>query len=386
MTLAGESTAEAKRLRWARVIVGAGFLAGVAYSHELWFPVAREFPRAPVWFASPVWIDRALAAALAAALGLALSTGRKFPVAAAVVAFAALAFFDQTRLQPWAYEYALIFAALALGSGGEDGGEARTLAHVQILIASLYVWSGTQKLNYTFAHETLPKLLENFVSTGAWPLGALGVAVAASEIALGLGLLVRRTRRAAVVLAVAMHLAILVLLVAQDYNRIVWLWNAALIALVAAAFWGCRQTVTAAWRRAHDRRSAAGKAIVAAAVALPALSFFGLWDAYLAGALYSGNTETAVIRTNESLLAGLPARARAVVIETKNGEKWLPLFEWALADVNVPAYPARRVSRAVAREVCRMAAEQSGVELIVRERPAIFDGRYEVARISCAGL
>jgi hypothetical protein len=64
----------------------------------------------------------------------------------------------------------------------------------------------------------------------------------------------------------------------------------------------------------------------------------------------------------------------------------LPLFEWSLADLNVPAVPERRIFRRVARDVCRSAEDKTAVELIVKERPAITDGSFQVTRTNCAAL
>jgi hypothetical protein len=117
------------------------------------------------------------------------------------------------------------------------------------------------------------------------------------------------------------------------------------------------------------------------------LSFFGLWDMYLSGALYSGNVEIAVIRINAQTLEKLPPKARESVFQTKSAEeKMLPLFEWALAEMNVPVYPEKRVFRQVGAEVCKLASDKNQVELIIKERPAILDGSFKVKRITCAEL
>ncbi len=64
----------------------------------------------------------------------------------------------------------------------------------------------------------------------------------------------------------------------------------------------------------------------------------------------------------------------------------LPLFEWSIADTNAPIYPQQRVFNSVALEVCKLATDKKGVELIVRERPAFFKGTYKIRRVSCAEL
>lgn len=298
-------------------------------------------------------------------------------------------FLDQTRLQPWVYQYFLLLVVTAWQWDGEND-SSQKLALAQILLAALYFWSGVQKMNYTFSHETLPILLaplQNLFPSVRLPSVFLGISIALIESLAGIGLLIRRTRNLSVCLAVIMHLLILVLLIVKNYNSIVWIWNATLTALVVAAFWKSDVHVRQALQKASDRQGKAVKSVVAASVFLPVLSFAGLWDMYLSGALYSGNTPVAVVRINENLFEKLPPKARSVVFQTKTGgERMLPLFEWAINEMNVPVYPERRVFRKIARDVCKTADDQKGVELIVKQRPGILQGSYNVKRIACAEI
>ena len=380
------------RLKFLRIAICAGFLAGIFASFELWFPVHRAFPRAPMFFDLPensiVFFERLFSLLLVASLvTIIFWQRRKIFFILAAVSLILLVIFDQTRLQPWVYQYFLLLVVLALSENEDETASNQTLALVQILIAALYFWSGAQKLNYTFLHETLPLLLapvQNIFPSVQPPFAFLGFAVALFEIFTGIGLLFRKTRAAAVYLAAAAHLVILALLIAKNYNQIVWIWNAALIALVVLSFW--KSDVSIKQTFLETAKLKFSTIIVAASILLPALSFFGLWDMYLSGALYSGNTEVGVVRVNENLFGKLPPAAKGVVFQTKTGEKILPLFEWAIAEMNVPVYPESRVFKKVARVVCRSAGDKASVELIIKERPAITDGSYKLARTGCAEL
>jgi hypothetical protein len=116
------------------------------------------------------------------------------------------------------------------------------------------------------------------------------------------------------------------------------------------------------------------------------LSFRGWWDKYLSGALYSGNTVIAVVRVDRRVYEKLPVVAQRQVFATKSGEQMLPLFEWSMADLNVPPYPEPRVFRQVARAVCKLGGEDSHAELIMKDSPAILDGSYQITRIDCSLL
>lgn len=386
------------RIEAARRVAGAAMLAGVALSPRLWFPSARSFPRAPLVAAWPESFapaaDWLLGGSLVAALACVVFAKRPTKyLAAAVALLALLALSDQTRLQPWAYQYLLLFAVAALrGRAGPDArAHAGALSALQLIVAALYFWGGAQKLNYTFGREIMPQLLGpllDYAPLTQTQLSALGVAVAAVEIFTGCGLLFRRTRGPCVRLALALHASALALLVWQGRNSVVWAWNVSLPLVVVILF---RRSETfprpaLAWRAEGDARARVAQALAAACALLPALSFCGWWDMYLSGALYSGNTPVAVVRVGGQVYERLPDVARRQVFTTKGGERVLPLFEWSMAELNVPPYPETRVYRQVARRLCELEAGEGRTELIVKERPATLDGSYEVTRTNCGQL
>lgn len=390
-----------KRLKLLRIIICLAFVAGICFSHELWFPVSRTFPRAPIFFQAPEEIvlfgERLLSIVLTASLLAVNFVRRKYIfLISALVSLLLLILFDQNRLQPWVYQYSLILLVFTLTRDDAEAADETNLnaasASIQILLAGLYIWSGIQKMNFTFSHETLPLLLAPVQSSFPSfqpPTVLLGISIALTESLVGWGLLFRKTRKLSVWLAVLMHAGILTLLIAKNYNSIVWVWNAALVPLVVVSFWRSDNSAikTFAVRQAGGWKSKAAKFIAAASVLLPVLSFFGWWDAYLSSALYSGNVPVAVMRIDDDVFEKLPEKARQSVFRTKSGgEMILPLFEWALADLNVPVYPEQRVFRQAAHEVCETANDKSRVELIIKERPAVFDGSYNLTRIGCAQL
>ena len=119
---------------------------------------------------------------------------------------------------------------------------------------------------------------------------------------------------------------------------------------------------------------------------LPALSFIGLWDTYLSAALYSGNTPVAVVHLSDHIRNRLPLPARSQVFTTKQGELMLPFYEWSMSELNVPPYSETRVYRKLTRHLCRYAGDPREVELIIKEKPAIFTGKYAVNKIDCSNL
>jgi uncharacterized membrane protein YphA (DoxX/SURF4 family) len=334
------------------LLIRIGMLAGIALSLKLWFPFDRLYPAAPfaTWLGfGPAWIDALLTIVMLAAL-----LAGWWKTALGVLAMLVLR--DQSRLQPWAWEYALLTVALMLPSAG--------LKTCRALVIALYIWSGIQKLNMTFATRTWFEVSGGNLPHFAW------IAIPLGEIAIGVALMFERTRRAAVIAAVALHGSIIVMLIASHENSVVWPWNIVMALLVLVMFRGAPQG-RMQW------------ALVAVAAALPALSFVGLWDPYLSGALYSGNTEQAVVIVAPDVVPHLP---QVIARNTwqDSPPRFIDLNRWSYDELNVPAYPAERVFKEIATDVCRQYVDSGALRIL--GRPDAIDGRRTSVTIPCEAL
>lgn len=381
------------RLGALRRITSVALLCGIALSLNLWFPVSRSLPRAPLFIALPqkfiAPVEYLLSSLLAAALVALVFAKRPMKyLIVVIVTLVLLCLLDQTRLQPWVYQYLAIFVVLALGHQQSRGERPTVLMLLPLIVASLYFWGGLQKLNYSFSHEVLLQLLKPVLTLSAVQLSALGIGVVAIEIFTGFGLLLKRTRTICICLALAMHGLILGLLIAQNQNSVVWVWNVALVLMVVVLFWRSDTSIAEVFSHWQIGSTGVRASIIVAVlyVVLPVLSFWGWWDLYLSGALYSGNTPVAVVRVAGPVYDRLAPTAKQQVFVTGSGEQMLPLHEWSMADLNVPPYPEFRVYQQLAREICRSAEDNSQAELIVKTRPAIMDGSYKVVRMDCSAL
>ena len=368
--------------------MAAALAAGVLLASRL-FLATRVFPRVPVldgWPLLPAPLDAiALGALFVALCGVAFAPGPRWWAAAATALALVLALEDQSRWQPWFYQYVAMLAALAVA---RDPGD--TLAAWRVVLVGLYLWSGIQKLNATFMTRLFPWLVEPVA--GALPAGlqqilrAGWMVVPMTEIAVAVGLLVPRLRNAAVVTAVATHVVVLGLLgpLAHGTNAVIWPWNAAMAALVTLLFWNARSV--SALDTLVPRRVGAHAALLAFFMVLPALSLAGRWDAYLSGELYSGNLKVGALSITDAVAARLPDAARRHVMSNRAGANALDLYEWSMGELSVPAYPEERVFRAVARNVCRLADNPGDVVLVVFGRPGVLTGQREITRNDCTAL
>jgi hypothetical protein len=254
--------------------VAAALAAGVLLASRL-FLATRAVPRVPVldgWPQLQPPLDAiALGALFAALCGVAFAPRPRWWATAATVLALVLALEDQSRWQPWFYQYVAMIGPLAVA---RDSGD--TLAAWRVVLVGLYLWSGIQKLNVTFMARVFPWLVEPVAAVlpaGTREILLPGwVVVPMTEIAVALGLLAPRLRNAAVVAAIATHVVIFGLLgpLAHGTNAVIWPWNVAMAVLVALLLWNARGP--SALDAIVPRRIGAHAAMLALFVALPVLS------------------------------------------------------------------------------------------------------------------
>ena len=284
---------------------------------------------------------------------------------------------DQTRWQPWVFQYSFLLAAIALYSwdSADADGAKRTLNIARLIVASTYVYSGLQKTNLNFVENDFPWIVQpivNVLPSAVNLLHGFGMAVPLVQVGFGIGLLTRRFRRASLIAAVAMHLFILAMFgpFGLDWNDIVWPWTAAMAIFDILLF---SEAPDFSWREiAWSRHDPGHVAAVVLFAMLPALSFFNLWDSYLSSALYSGNLTEAQIYLSDAGKASLPAAIASRLVHTSPDTNILNLQRWAIEDLNVTPYPEIRVYRAIARDVCGRLRDPAQLVLIVREQRMFF--------------
>jgi len=382
------------RARLLKIFLASGCFAGLLLSARLWLS-ARDYPLTPVSEklpAVPQPLDYIPFISLLVLLILVAAAERPFKYAAGFLLVALfLCLSDQSRWQPWFYQYLFMMAAVCFYSrGGSDARRQRALLDAcRVIVAGVYFWSGVQKLNVNFIGEVFPSLVNpyfNFIF-GARDLmpGWMIVSVPLLEVSLGVGLLTRKFRDASVLLAVLTHVLILSLFIPVRRNSVVWPWNVAMAGFAVALFWRARDFSVR--EILLPGRQGFQTAVVVLFVLMPVLSFFGLWDSYLSSANYSGNTAFAVIHVDEAAKARLPPNVRRHVQPNRSGDRLtLSLHRWSLAEMNVPLYPERRVFFSVARRICAAAGGASEISLTIYEKPGWLDGRRERHAYRCPDL
>ena len=368
------------RLVWLKWGTIASLIAGLLLSAKLWVST-REYPLVPLLDLVPPVpypLDYVFFGLFVVLLvGILLLRGRLAGAfaAGALVLATLLVLEDQSRLQPWFYQYCFMLAAVGLSDLGRLPAEG-ALNACRLVVASTYLWSGLQKANVSFAENVYPWLMEplasHLPSEAASVLGHGAYAIPVTEAAIGLGLLVRPLRNPAVVAAILMHAFILFSLGpwGHDWNSVVWPWNVAMVAFDLILFW--RAPDNPSFLAVLRPEGSAFRVVLLVLFAfMPVLNFVGVWDSYLSASLYSGSTEDAYVYTRDG-----SSRTFGTSI-----------FDRAMTEMNVPAYPEERVYKRVFAEMwCENPPSRSRSSLVVYGRPEIISGHRSKATYHCNEL
>ena len=386
-----------------RVVVIA-LLTHLLLSPQLWIPSGRTFPMTSLLASFPVVYGLTgdlllLALLLIGMLLLWLLPTARFGLLLMTIALVAFILEDIVRLQPWIWFYALVLwflprppsrrsfqsaetkqgsALLARRAIFPQPADTNRLRRTLILIlGGLHLWSGVFKLNPAFVAEVVPQFLEPFgLDRLLGSLPEIGFLIPLLEIAGGLLLLFRPTRRSALVTLGVLHLLVALLLLLAASNTIVIPWNVAVALLLCFC-------------DAPRLRLASGglsaKEILAILVVwiLPGLRLVGLNDTWLSGELYSGNATGSLFYFHESDRDNLPAVDSLYHFYLPDSEEELILIDgWCLDDLNVPFYPEERYHRRLAATLCEQLGrpEEGGMRI---SRRAPFTSRESVVVVAC---
>ena len=383
-----------KRASLLKIILPLGCFVGLLMSMRLWLS-ARYYPLSPVIEKLPVIsppFDYVLYISVLALLILIAIARRPFKYIAVFLLLAVfLSLSDQSRWQPWFYQYLFMLAAICIYSwGSSDADKQMALLNTcRLIIATVYFWSGVQKINGSFVDRTFPSLVNpyfNFFFGVRNPFPPwLIILVPLFEVSIGIGLLTRKFRDVSVFLALMTHILVLLLFMPVRRNSVVWPWNVAMACFLVILFWRAKDF---SMRDVLLPRKPGFQALVVVLFGImPLFSLFNLWDSYLSSTLYSGNTAAAVIYLNESMKERLPPGIQGHVQQSpSNGKFLINLNRWSLAELNVPSYPEKRIFINITKRICADAEDASEVNLMIYGKPNWLNGYRKTYTYNCSDL
>ncbi|HSW87927.1 MAG TPA: DCC1-like thiol-disulfide oxidoreductase family protein [Candidatus Saccharimonadales bacterium] len=298
---------------------------------------------------------------------------------------------DQSRLQPYIYQYFLMFLAIALYPWHKKNTNYQTIIvnTCCIIIACTYFYSGMQKINSTFVFSISPWMMEpvlRFIPKELSLLcNALGIISPIIEMFIGIGLVFKQFRNLAIFSALCMHGFILFSIgpLGHNWNSIVWPWNIAMCLFVIILFWRNRSFTIAPL---VSSKAIPSLLILSIYGFLPLLSFFNLWDSYLSSTNYSGNTKTAQLAIKNTAFAYLDPELKQYISQKNNDYSIINIQDWSVNEMNVLDYPETRIFQAIAKSLCRQTHNPSDIILSVYEKPDWITARSVTNTYTCNNL
>ncbi len=366
-------------------LIVVAFLATIAVTIPAWFD-ARPFPTAPVFELQPLacGVSLTLLGLLAVSL-VALFFYPQSLIAGIglVLVYGVFVLHDQSRLMPYLLQYVVMLLVIGWGARGKRDRIDTAWAVCQLIMFSIYLWAGIQKLNISFVLHGFPWFVEPFI--GVIPeehrvLALLGgLLVPFIESGLALLLFSKKRFRFGVIGLTAMHLFILLCLgpLGHNWNHAVWPWNVVMIWSLWTFF--DRPLGLGPLQRAP----LIGGVVALLYLFLPALNLVGLWDDYLSHSLYSRRAARAVLEVAPEDIERLPRELHSGFITRENGRTEFSLVNYSMLNLGLPVYPAERVLTQIGQELCRRYALSNKTATVVYEKPGRRSGDVSSVTTVC---
>lgn len=341
------------RLFLLRIVITIGYVLGIIISWRLWLS-DRDYPLTPVfsWLPSiPSPIDALLPAGLCLLLITHLFVKNKQPlILLSLVIVIILALFDQSRWQPWFYQYSvMLFSLLFVKDEKNDNLTTEALNISRLIIICIYIWSGLHKFNSYFYDEIIPWMIDGIIpNVPSGIISFIAHSIPFIEIAIGILLLFKRTRFVAIIGAVASHIFILIALgpFGRDQNQVIIPWNLAMIAFVLILF---KKDDILSLRSLILGRSFQTKLVALLVIVMPFLNAFNRWDSYLSFALFSGNIPKASYYITPEGYSELPIHVRPYCLkDSASGMYLIDVIDWTDSYFHASLYPEPRIYESVA--------------------------------------
>jgi hypothetical protein len=365
-----------KRIMILRIVTCLFFVIGIGLSFKVWH-TDRLFPLLPVFDWVPSSTDD-ISGFLAVILVFGLLLGsvirsRKYFIGLFVLLIFLL-LQDQMRWQPWVYIYVAFLLPFAFWKKVDE----RLLPYFQFLLIGIYLWSGAFKFGGSFIELTWDKMLRTLLYIDdpgtRQSLHFLGYGIPIIEILIAVGLFFKKSRHIAILFAIATHLVILIYVITNQQNSVIYPWNFAMIFLVILCFYKTSNSMidwvrvpkhfevsTSSTQRSLNARQTVStkfKLQIASGalffVFLPALNPIGLWDNYLSFHLYSGTNGAFCVGLDQDQYKKIDPELYEYfwAVDEPNGKFWIYVNLWALDELNVAFYPEERTFRKLAKSFC----------------------------------
>lgn len=249
---------------------------------------------------------------------------------------------DQSRWQPWEYQYLLTFLFFFFYHHNRK----QFSNYFAFLLVVTYFFSGLHKLNGGFLYSVWEKMIlirflnfdPNQIQNIFVHYAGLGLPIL--EMCLAIGLLFAKIKKPFALLLIGMHIFIIIFLspLGINYNSIVWPWNMLMIIYLLILFYEGNTSISF-----KNLLSGFNKIPFTVIAILPLLSFFGLYDNYLSFNLYSGKLNSFRICVDEDKVDDKLNEYLSKNRFYCGSKASISVDKWAMKEMNVVLYPEERI-------------------------------------------
>ncbi|MFK7779021.1 MAG: hypothetical protein QM501_13030 [Gimesia sp.] len=279
--------------------------------------------------------------------------------------------FDQHRLQPWAYQFAIGFLILTFLK------PPRAIRLFRFFVISIYFYSAFSKCDASFVQTLGPQLVEGLfkgidISTTYWSeqtIMRIAAFFPVAEFLIALGLLIPLTRHWTLWAAVAMHVCLIIAIGPSGLNHQsgVLIWNICFILLDLILFlsWFKKHAlikqkdstntkdgiVESSLSFQNVTASERGVLLIVSFVMLaPLLEPTGYFDHWPSWGLYASHHDRVTLFIDERAKSKLPPTLQPFVDGPQPLSRWcrVRVDRWSLDELGVPIYPQARFQLGVA--------------------------------------
>ncbi|MFO0320806.1 MAG: hypothetical protein ACK504_00060 [Bacteroidota bacterium] len=343
-----------RRLHFIKITVLLGLLCSIIFSYKLWAGV-RYFPKAPFLSAIPsiaAPYDYLFIFLLILLIFISFFYQHRMPIFLLLLILIYLCIDDQNRLQAWVLDYTLILFLFLFYKNrvGDTKNYYSTFTMIQIVLASIYIFSGLQKFNVHFTDEVLNLIQISFGKHLSLRQINLLLKVSHTipylEILVGIGLLIKSLRYIAIPIALSMH--ILLLLFGSQFDIVNFLvygpWNIVMMPLILLAFLKVKKENY--FDVSIIFKNVLFYVVITLMFIFPIFSFNNKYDSFLSSALYSGNLHRGNLVLTHKSYHKLPIYIKQFV--TKHHDYYiLDIKKWAVSELKSPCLPEYRVFESV---------------------------------------
>lgn len=343
-----------QRMQLLRVTLVLTMIVSILLSIHLWAG-AREIPYTSV--VSVNWLNKSLdtvfvlSAVFCWLASLFLKRHRLFLFFGFVFS-TVLVIMDMNRLQPWFYVYSAMLFVFIFYNGRVDDSNKFTAYFIilQIILASVYFFSGLSQLNKLFIDSDFTEIispLRSILSERQFLFfKKMGFVAPYLLMFTGLGLIISPVRYLAITVAILIHFLLLVFLFPSERNQnyALWFTNLSFMIMLLLMFSG--KTKQRYFSPTFLFQMPLFYVVFSLFVIMPFFNSRKGWPDFLSGNFRSGNTNSAVISLSESAVSQLPTHLRRYC--SVNYSFMVFNYEqWYLEELHADCFPSQAVFNSI---------------------------------------